>query len=149
MKGFFDRMRGSLTGNESAAAAPGRLQETARECFDQQGWKLMPSERPNLLRFGFNMRNATFPGLLDFDEDGEELLLLIIAPNKVPEPQRLAVAEFLTRVNYGIQHGAFETDLNDGAVRFKIAAVLCEGQLSAPMVHKMIGLALLTLDQCY
>ena len=37
-------------------------------------------------------------------------------------------------------------DLNDGEVRYKIAAVLCDGQLSTSMIHKMIGLALVTFD---
>jgi hypothetical protein len=123
--------------------------ETAVQCFNERGWKLGASERPNLLRFGFNGQNASFQGIMDIDEDDEETLVLFVAPNKVPETRRVAVAEFLTRVNYGIKHGCFEMDMADGEVRFKVSAVLCEGQLSQQMVHKMIGLALITLDRCY
>jgi len=113
------------------------------------GWKLRPAARPNVLRFGFGGKNANYEGVMVFDEDEEDTLMLLVAPNKVPEPKRLAAAEFLTRVNYGIKHGCFEMDMTDGEVRFKVSAVLCEGQLSQQMVHKMIGLALITLDRCY
>src|SRR5213593_3623825 len=138
MRGFFDRLKMGLPTSSPAGSTPGPLAETAIRCFTEQGWRLGASERPNLLRFGFAMKNANFEGIMDFDEDKEEMLLLFHAPNKVPEPKRLAVAEFLTRVNFGIKHGAFEMDLNDGEVRYKIAAVLSEGQLSTHMVHKMV-----------
>lgn len=37
----------------------------------------------------------------------------------VPEPRRVAVAEFLTRANFGLAVGNFELDFDDGEVRFK------------------------------
>jgi hypothetical protein len=37
----------------------------------------------------------------------------------VPEEAREALALFLTRVNFGILHGNFELDLDDGELRYK------------------------------
>ena len=42
-----------------------------------------------------------------------------IAPIKVPEEQRVAVNEFITRANYGLTNGNFEMDFNDGELRYK------------------------------
>jgi hypothetical protein len=37
----------------------------------------------------------------------------------VPEARRPAVAEFITRINFGLVSGNFEMDWADGEVRFK------------------------------
>ena len=82
-------------------------------------------------------------------EVAEDILVLFRAPNKVPECRRLAMADFLARANYGMKFGALEMDYQDGEVRFKMSAVLREGQLSPQMVHAMVGLSLTTLDRHY
>lgn len=42
-----------------------------------------------------------------------------VLPERVPAERRAAVAELLTRINYGLILGNFELDLDDGEVRFK------------------------------
>lgn len=42
-----------------------------------------------------------------------------VLPARVPVERRPAVAELLTRINYGLILGNFELDLDDGEVRFK------------------------------
>ena len=42
-----------------------------------------------------------------------------VVPIKVPEEQRIAVNEFITRANYGLTIGNFEMDFNDGELRYK------------------------------
>lgn len=51
--------------------------------------------------------------------DLDVLLFYALAPFKVPEDARMAVAEFITRANYGMRIGNFELDLRDGEVRYK------------------------------
>jgi hypothetical protein len=47
------------------------------------------------------------------------ILLYSIGPQRVPVERRLAVAEYLTRANYGLAAGNFELDFDDGEVRYK------------------------------
>jgi hypothetical protein len=42
-----------------------------------------------------------------------------VVPERVPADRRAAVAELVTRINYGLILGSFELDLDDGEVRFK------------------------------
>ena len=42
-----------------------------------------------------------------------------VAPVNVKESARPAVAEYLTRINYGLKVGNFEMDFSDGKVRYK------------------------------
>jgi hypothetical protein len=54
-------------------------------------------------------------------EEKDLILLYSICPQRVPPDRRLAVAEYLTRANYGLAAGNFELDLDDGEVRYKSA----------------------------
>ena len=153
MRGFFDRMVHGQ--NESAPPAggldhtPGPLLAVVLECFEKHGWKLRQSSQPNTLPFAFRGAHATYDGMIDINETDEEFLLLLRAPNHVPENRRLAAAEFLTRANFSMKFGCFELDMADGEVRFKVATLLREGQLSHRMVHDMLGVGLTTLDRFY
>ena len=72
---------------------------------------------PNLLRFHVHVRAedfltyAIFPLSLDVANDDK----------------RIAMTEFLCRVNYGLPYGNFELDLEDGTLRYKVT-VDCDGR---------------------
>jgi hypothetical protein len=51
--------------------------------------------------------------------DDRTFLFYSICAVNVPEERRPAVAEFMTRVNFGLVSGNFEMDWADGEVRFK------------------------------
>src|SRR3954447_26364575 len=51
--------------------------------------------------------------------DDQAFLFYSICAIDVPEARRAAVAEFITRVNFGLVTGNFEMDWADGEVRFK------------------------------
>src|SRR5574338_465533 len=79
--------------------------------------------------------------------DLEEFLFYAVAPVKVPEEDRSAVAEFLTRANYGLRIGNFELDYSDGEVRYK-SSLDFEGQsLSADLIRNAIYPAAHTMDR--
>lgn len=149
MSGFFDRVRGGLSPNTPMGFSLGSLMGVVITCFNDNGWKFGQAEHSNVLRFGFAGKNANYEGVIVVEEAPEDILMLLRAPNNVPESRRLAVAEFLTRANYGMKFGVFEMDFGDGDVRFKMSTVLREGQLSPQMVHAMIGISLTTLDRHY
>lgn len=53
----------------------------------------------------------------------------------VPEDRRLALAEFLTRANYGLFIGNFEMDWQDGEVRYKTSIDVAGDRLSTALVQ--------------
>jgi hypothetical protein len=149
MKGFFDRTRGDLSPNTPTGFSTGSLMQVVITCFNENGWKFRQHEQANVIQFGFAGKNANYEGVIVVEEDPEDILVLLRAPNKAPESRRLAVADFLARANYGMKFGAIEMNFADGDARFKMSTVLREGQLSRQMVHAMIGISLTTLDRHY
>lgn len=79
--------------------------------------------------------------------DLEEFLFYAVAPVKVPEDVRMAIAEFLTRANYGLRIGNFEMDYSDGEVRYK-SSIDFEGQtLTSDLIRNAIYPAVHTMDR--
>src|SRR5512146_398808 len=79
--------------------------------------------------------------------DLEEFLFYAVAPVKVPEEVRMAVAEYLTRANYGLRIGNFELDYSDGEVRYK-SSIDFEGQILTPeLIRNAIYPAVHTMDR--
>jgi hypothetical protein len=79
--------------------------------------------------------------------DLEQFLFYAVAPVKAPEGLRPAVAEFITRANYGLRIGNLEMDFSDGEVRYK-SGLDFEGQELTPQLIKLaIYPAVQTLDR--
>lgn len=79
--------------------------------------------------------------------DLEEFLFYAVAPVKAPEEVRPAIAEYLTRANYGLRIGNFELDYTDGEVRYK-SSLGFEGQmLTSDLIRNAIYPAVHTMDR--
>ncbi len=71
----------------------------------------------------------------------------VVAPVNAPEELRTAVAEFITRANYGLRIGNFEMDFDDGEIRYK-SSIDFEGvQLDKPLIKNAIYPAVQTMDR--
>lgn len=79
--------------------------------------------------------------------DLEEFLFYAVAPVKVPEEVRMAVAEYLTRANYGLRIGNFELDYADGEVRYKSSLDFEGHSLSPDLIRNAIYPAVHTMDR--
>jgi len=79
--------------------------------------------------------------------DLEEFLFYAVAPVKVPEEVRMAVAEYLTRANYGLRIGNFELDYSDGEVRYKSSLDFEGHSLSPDLIRNAIYPAVHTMDR--
>ena len=79
--------------------------------------------------------------------DLEQLIFYTIAPIKVPEEVRPALAEFITRANYGMRIGNFELDYSDGEVRYKTSLDVENAELTEALVKNLVYAAVLTMDR--
>jgi hypothetical protein len=68
------------------------------------------------------------------------------APWRTPEAVRIAMAELLARINYGIAIGNFEMDFSDGEIRFKTSLDVAGGRLSRAMFEALLDANLAAMD---
>lgn len=88
--------------------------------YESQGWTFHTNEARS--RVDMSIGTEHLNGARVSTVVRKAVILTFAAfPFKVPEAKRLAVAEYLTRANYGLLLGNFEMDFSDGEVRFKSA----------------------------
>ncbi|MBP8974021.1 MAG: YbjN domain-containing protein, partial [Anaerolineae bacterium] len=60
---------------------------------------------------------------------------------------RPAVAEFLTRANFGLRIGNFELDYHDGEVRYKTSLDFEDEKLTPALIRNAVYPAVTTMDR--
>jgi hypothetical protein len=119
---------------------------TLGEFLDLDNWHPQQVEGKYIYRTYFSGKNGDFRCFAQVMVNLEQFLFYTTAPVRVPEEDRLAVAEFITRANYGIRIGNFELDYSDGEVRFK-TSIDFEGEpLTHNFIRHTIYPAVLTMD---
>lgn len=78
--------------------------------------------------------------------DLEQFVFYAVSTVKVPEESRTAIAEFITRANYGLRIGNFEMDYSDGEVRYKSSVDFEAEPLTQNLIKNSVYPAVQTLD---
>ena len=136
--------------NDTAEMAPnenGLLAfETLGRFLEEDEWHPQRMEESTIYRMGFAGRNGQLACYAQIRVALEQFMFYAVAPVKAPEETRQAVAEFVTRANYGMRIGNFELDFNDGEIRYK-SSLDFEGETLTPgLIKAAIYPAVQTLD---
>ena len=119
------------------------------EFLNEEDWPFEMMEEHSVLRFGFSGEHANLTCYAQFDDENEQALVYVCPPNTIDEGKRMAVAEFITRANYGMRIGNFELDMEDGEFRYKCSIDVEGGELTVQMVRNLLGAAVTTVDRYY
>jgi len=124
-----------------------RIFDTMLQFFQEDGWKFRQLEDKPILQMGFSGNNGSWMCFAQARDDQQRFAFYSIMESRVPENKRLAVAEYLTRANYGLMIGNFEMDFSDGEVRYKTTIDVEGGQLTPAMVKTMVYVNVLMMDK--
>jgi len=115
--------------------------------LEDDGWFPQRMGDDLIYRVGFAGQNAQVTCFAQIRPEIEVFLFHIVLPVKVPEKARMAVAEFITRANYGLLIGNFEMDFTDGEVRYKSSLDFEGSTLDHPLMRGVIYTAVQTMDR--
>jgi hypothetical protein len=93
------------------------MRQTLAELLGADGWVLRELPGSEGLATTVKTEANSWSMMLLGADDERVISCYSLLPSVVPEAGRAAVAEGLTRLNYGLLVGAFELDLDDGEVR--------------------------------
>jgi hypothetical protein len=129
--------------------ANGRLAfATLGQVLQTDGWHPEQVEDRLIYRVIFSDRNGPLTCFAQIRPEVEQFAFYVIAPIQTPEPARPAMADFLTRVNYGLWIGNFEIDWKDGEVRYKSSLDFEGVPLTPQLIRNAIQPAVRTMT-CY
>lgn len=75
-------------------------------------------------------------------------LLFYTSPFNIPTQKRVAVAEYICRVNYILLQGCLEMDMRDGEIQYKIVQ-RNSADMTAPVVVELLQTAVGTMDKFF
>ncbi len=79
----------------------------------EDDWSFTRIEGESTVQLSFSGDNGTWSCVARVREDHEQLVFYSISPIETPQEKRPAIAEILTRANYGMVIGNFEMDYSD------------------------------------
>ncbi len=103
-------------------------QECAFQVNDEGTW----------VSFGFDAVNVRWRSVAGEDDHGRFVSLSFL-PLVVPAGRRMAVAELITRINFGLGLGHFILDFEDGDLRFMVAVPLGGVGPSQQVIAEVMG----------
>jgi hypothetical protein len=124
-----------------------RILKALEEFFGADDWAFARVDNRPILRMGFQGKNGNWTCYAQSREEDEQFLFYAICPLAIPEARRTAVAEYLTRANYGMIIGNFEMDFDDGEVRFKSSVDVQGIELVPDLIRNAAYPACLMMDK--
>lgn len=124
----------------------GRIYDTLQRFFADEEWPVRPFEDEPAMEGMFEGEHGEFRVVALADELEERVAIYAVAPEVCPPERRAAVAELLTRANYGMMIGNFELDLDDGEIRYKGSLDVEGVELPVAMLRNLTYSCCTTLD---
>jgi hypothetical protein len=121
--------------------------EALKRFFFNDEWYYVELESRPILRLNHLGANGRFTCQAEINEDQKIFYFYSFFPVNVPPEKRAAIAEFITRANYGMRVGNFEMDYNDGEVRFKISVDVENHELTQALVSNHVYANVWTMDR--
>ena len=127
----------------------GRIMDSVTAFLQEDNWRYEEIPGESAIRFSFSGKNARYDCFGRVNEEHEIFVFYCIVPLRVPEPQRPVIAELLSRINYGLNIGNFELDMNDGEIRYKTSIDVEGGELTSRMAETLIAVNISTTDRYF
>lgn len=126
----------SSNGSEPNGSAG--MYDTTMAFFEQDDWTVHVLKEGELVELGFRGDNGSWRCYARVRAEMQRLIFYSMLSVNIPPEKRPAVAEFLTRANYGLYIGNFEMDYRDGEVRFKTSIDVEDDRLTPALVKNLV-----------
>jgi hypothetical protein len=120
---------------------------TLEQFLTEDDWYPQRLESSYTLRSRYDGSNGQYTCYFTIRVEFEQFTCYVMPAFRVPEEQRSAVAEYLTRANYGLHIGNFEMDYSDGEVRYKSSLDFEGVPLTPELIRNAIYPAARTTDR--
>lgn len=117
-----------------------------RSFFVESEWAFDVDENQSIIRLEFEGDNTGWVTYAQAKEPQRQFVYYSVAPLDAPPDKLLAVAEMITRLNYGIPIGNFEMDFEDGEIRFKSSIDVEESELTDELIRPVVAASIFNME---
>ncbi len=115
--------------------------------FEDDDWPVERVGDDPVLRLPYEGAAGNWQCFAQAREEQFQFVFYSVYPVLVPADRRAAMAELLTRANYGLVLGNFELDYDDGEVRFKTSLDVEGSRLTGALIQACVYANVVMMDQ--
>jgi hypothetical protein len=115
--------------------------------FTEDDWQFQQVPGEPILRLKFQGQQGQWTCAARAIEEQHQFIFYSICPVKAPVDRHLAIAEFLTRANYGMAIGNFELDFADGEIRYKTSIDVEGDRLTSALIKRLVYANVTMMDE--
>ena len=118
----------------------------AQRFFAEDNWTAV-QVGDAVLQMTFRGKNGQWMCFAQAREELRQFIFYSVSPFNVPPDKRPALAEYITRANYGLIIGNFELDIEDGELRYKTSLDVETADLTPGLIRPLVYANVITLDR--
>lgn len=122
------------------------LLQTVMSFFQSKSWKFVYDPAESSLTLEHQGENGQWELSAITSEDDQFCLFYSTFPQIIPLEKHLALAEFLTRANYGLPIGNFEFNLDSGEIRYKTSLEVSSDELTLTAIERLVDANIFAMD---
>jgi hypothetical protein len=134
-------------GMDSRDGGGGPIYRAMVDFFEDDNWPYTPVPGEPVLSLHFVGKSGHWICYAQAREEQQQFVFYSVCPMAMPDFKRQAVAEFVTRANYGMIIGNFELDYNDGEVRYKTSLDVEGTELNLALIRQAVYANVLMMDR--
>lgn len=116
--------------------------------FEEEEWQFEHIVSHQVLRLEIEGDNGEWIAYAKSKEAEQQFVFYSNLPEKVGDDRRIAVAELITRANFGLILGNFEMDFEDGEVHYK-TSIEADPELMTPALIRPVVYANVSIMDYY
>jgi hypothetical protein len=125
----------------------GRIYDELLKFFED--WSFMQNDEQTFLKIPYVGNAGAWNCFAQALEEPEQLVVYSVYPANATTELRPALAELITRLNYGLIMGNFEMDYGDGEVRFKTSLDVKQTALTADLIRPVVYFNVALMDRYF
>jgi hypothetical protein len=126
----------------------GRIYESLLKFFEED-WFFTQNDKETFLKLSYEGKAGEWNYFAQALEEQEQLVIYSVYPALAAAEQRQAIAEFITRLNYGLVMGNFEMAFNDGEIRFKTSLDAKKTELTDDLIKPVVYFNVAQMDRYF
>jgi hypothetical protein len=133
--------------SKSKPNSQGKIYQAMLNFFSQEDWEFTKLKGELTLRLACQGKNGRWNCFAVANETQQRFIFYSICPLEIPSSNRNAIAEFITRANYGLEIGNFELGFTSGEVRFKTSLDVTGDRLSHNLIERLVYTNVAIMDE--
>ena len=123
------------------------ISEIMLDFFSEDDWDYYWWEEGETLQLECQVSNGRLTCYAKAINDKQQFVFYALCPLTASEDRRSAIAELITKINYGMVIGNFEFDFSDGEIRYKTSLDVEGDRLSLALIKQAVYINVLTMDK--